>query len=119
MVLVGGHPREAVSVPDHPIAMVTEVFELESIPVEVLTRVVVLEIALEVLQLEVLEGSSNQLLAGGIVPSALSVAGTIPGLANRALQDATIVDSPGIFGGSALCSCRAERHQLYRLRHIA
>ncbi|CAL2246042.1 unnamed protein product [Prunus armeniaca] len=77
------------------------VFELESVPVEALTRVVVLGVALEVVQLEVLGGSYNQSLARGVAPSALCVTSTILGLVHGAPLGVVIVDNLGIFGWSA------------------
>ncbi|CAL2256203.1 unnamed protein product [Prunus armeniaca] len=111
---IRGHPRKAVSTPDHPVAVVTEVFELESVPPEALTRVEVLGTALEVVQLVVLGNSYSQSLAGGVAPSAPCVAGTTLGLVNRAPLGAIFVHSSVIFEGSARYSSRAERSPLGR-----
>ena len=81
MVLVRDHLREAVTVRDHLVVAAMEVADLDSAPAEVPTKVAVLEIVLGVVQLEVLEDSCCQDLAGGVALNVLGVVGTILGLA--------------------------------------
>ncbi|KAI5343911.1 hypothetical protein L3X38_011787 [Prunus dulcis] len=56
------HPREAVTVQDHLVATATEVSDLDSVLVEVPTKVAVLGTAPGAVQLEVLGDSYNQCL---------------------------------------------------------
>ena len=110
------HLSEAVTVLDHLVVATMEVTDLDSVPVAVPTKVAVLETALGLVQLEVLEDSCCQDLAGGVAPNVPGVVGTIPGLTNRALLDVIIVDRLDIFERFARCSFRIERPQLHRLQ---
>ncbi|XP_034197179.1 uncharacterized protein LOC117612609 [Prunus dulcis] len=72
-VLVRDHPREAVTVLDHLVATATEDTDLALVPVEVPTRMAVLETAPGEVQLEVLGDSCCQHLAGGVAANVPSV----------------------------------------------
>ncbi|KAI5344007.1 hypothetical protein L3X38_011884 [Prunus dulcis] len=60
-----GYPRGVASIPDHLVAAFMEVFELQSVPVVYLIRVVVLDPILVVVQLEAQGDSSIRLLRNG------------------------------------------------------
>ncbi|KAI5312673.1 hypothetical protein L3X38_041847 [Prunus dulcis] len=111
VVLVRDHLREAVTVLEHLVVAAMEVTDLDSVSVEVPTKVAVLETALGLVQLEVLEDSCCQDLAGGVALNMPGMVGTIPSLASRALLDAITVDSLDIFERIARCSFRIERPQ--------
>ena len=116
MVLVKDHLREAVTARDHPVVAAMEVTDLDSAPAEVPTKVAVLETALGVVQVKVLEDSCCQDLAGGVTPNMPDVVGTILGLASRALLDVITVDNLDIFRRIAHCSFRLERPQMHQLQ---
>ncbi|KAI5323478.1 hypothetical protein L3X38_032550 [Prunus dulcis] len=115
-IRVRDYLREAVTVLDHRVAAIMEATDLDSVPVEVLAKVVVLETALGLVQPEVLEDNCCQDLAGGVAPNVSGVVGTIPGLASRALLDAITVDSLDLFERIARCPLSIERSQQHRLQ---